>query len=156
MATLIADPNLRTLVQVDTLLIMGLILMSNYTSVLRVTRSVYANPEDYIQKRLAVPEPSSTSIVGGDSIARSRRMHLNHLENVLPFLVLSLLYALTEPAHALFSGLLWSFLIARVIYTGFYASRLQPHRTVAYAVGLVVESVIAILTLAAALGLTGA
>jgi glutathione S-transferase len=151
MIDLIADPNVRTLVQVDTLLIMGLILMSNHTSVLRVTRKVYANPEDYLQKRLAVPEPSSVPGEGADSVARSRRIHLNHLENVLPFLTLSLLYALTQPAHALFAGLLWSYLIARSIYTGFYATGLQPHRTVAYAVGLVVQSAIALLTLVATL-----
>ena len=150
MESLIPEPNLRTLLQVDTLLIMGLILMSNYTSVLRVTRDVYANPEDYVQKRLPLPDPSAAS-EGGDAVARSRRMHLNHLENVLPFLVLSLLYALTEPGHALFAGLLWSFLIVRVLYTWFYAGRLQPHRMLAYAVGLMIQGAIAILTLYAEL-----
>jgi glutathione S-transferase len=151
MTNFIADPNLRTLLQVDTLLILGLMSMSNYTSVLRVTRKVFANPEDYVQKRLALPDPSSASSAEADSVARSRRMHLNHLENVLPFLVLSLLYALTQPGHTLFAGLLWSFLIARVLYTGSYALGLQPHRMLAYAAGLVLQHVIAILTLVATL-----
>jgi glutathione S-transferase len=151
MTDFIADQNVRTLVQVDTLLVMGLMLMSNYTSVLRVTRKVYANREDYVQKRLAVPEPSAAASEGHESVARSRRIHLNHLENVLPFLVLSLLYTLTRPAHALFAGLLWSFLIARVIYTGFYALGLQPHRVIVYACGMLIQAAIAILTLVATL-----
>ena len=151
MADFLADPNCRTLLQVDTLLILLLMSMSNYTSVLRITRKIFANPEDYAQKRLAAPEPSSTPSEGHELVARSRRIHHNHLENVLPFLVLSLLYALTQPGHALFAGLLWSFLIARVIYTGFYVFRLQPHRATAYGVGLVVQGVIAILTLVATL-----
>jgi glutathione S-transferase len=152
MINFIADPNLRTLLQVDTLLILGLQSMSNYTSVLRVTRSVYANPEDYAQKRLAPPAPSPAASAAAELLERSRRMHLNQLENVVPFLVLSLLYALTQPGHALFAGLLWSFLIARVIYTGFYAFGLQPHRTVAYTVGVLIQVSIALLTLAATIG----
>lgn len=151
MTFFIADPNLRTLVQVDTLLILVLMSTSNYTSLLRVTRSVYANPEDYAQKGLPLPAPSSASLETETSVARSRRLHLNHLENVLPFLLLSLLYALTQPGNALFAGLLWSFLIARVIYSIFYAFGLQPHRTIAYTAGLLIQTAIAILTLVATL-----
>ena len=147
MTSFIADSNLRTLLQVDTLLVLVLMSTSNYTSVLRVSRRAYANPEDYAQKRLPLP----ASFDADASVARSRRIHLNHLENVLPFLLLSLLYALTQPSHALFAGLLWSFLIARVTYSGFYALGLQPHRTIAYTAGLLIQVAIAILTLVAAL-----
>jgi glutathione S-transferase len=154
MTKLITDPNVRTLLQVDTLLVLGLMLMSNYTSVLRLSRKVYATPEDYALNRLAVPSatiesPSSAEL--GDPIARSRRIHRNHLENVLPFLVLSVLYALTEPGHALFAGLLWAFLALRVIYTVFYVRGMQPHRTIAFTVGALIFFTIAVLTLAATL-----
>jgi uncharacterized MAPEG superfamily protein len=86
-----------------------------------------------------------------DPIARSRRIHRNHLENVLPFLVLSALYALTQPEHALFAGLLWGFLGLRVAYTLFYSRSLQPHRTIAYTLGAVIQFTIAVLTLIASL-----
>jgi len=154
MTKLIADPNVRTLLQVDTLLVLGLMLMSNYTSVLRLSRKVYATPEDYALNRLAVPSAtveSTRSAELGEPIERSRRIHRNHLENVLPFLVLSVLYALTQPGHALFARLLWAFLALRVIYTVFYVRGMQPHRTIAFTVGALISFTIVVLTLAATL-----
>lgn len=149
-----AESNLRTLLQVDTLLVLGLMLMSHYTSVLRLSRKVYATPEDYALNRIALPSAATggaSSVEAADPIARSRRIHRNHLENVLPFLVLSVLYAITEPDHALFAGLLWAFLIVRVVYTVFYLRSMQPHRTIAYTVGAVLQLTMAVLTLVAAL-----
>src|SRR4051812_23026694 len=98
-----AEPNFRTLIQVGTLLVVGLMLMSNYTSFLRLTRKVYATPEDYLLNRMQPPVSAGTSELD-DPIARSRRAHANHLENVLPFLVLGVLYAFTGPSHTLFAG----------------------------------------------------
>ncbi|MEI9952965.1 MAG: MAPEG family protein [Pseudomonadota bacterium] len=152
MTNFIDDPNARTLLQVDTLLVLGLMLMSNYTSVLRLRRKVYATPEDYTLSRVALPSAGESSSSGlCDPIARARRIHQNHLENVLPFLVLSLLYALTEPGHALFAGLLWAFFAVRVTYTIFYVRSMQPHRTIAYTVGALLQFSIAVLTLVATL-----
>ncbi len=153
MTNFIADPNARTLLRVDTLLVLGLLLMSNYTSVLRLGRKVYATPEDYALNRMALPSAAhlASSSDPDEPIARARRIHRNHLENVLPFLVLSVLYALTEPGHALFAGLLWAFLALRVMYTVFYLRSMQPHRTIAYTVGALLQFSIAVLTLLATL-----
>jgi uncharacterized MAPEG superfamily protein len=152
MTNLIVEPNLRTLLQVDTLLVLGLMLMAGHTSVLRLTRKVYATPEDYALNGIELPRadahsPGSSGL--SDPIARSRRVHQNHLENVLPFLVLSVLYAFTDPSHALFAGLLWTFLAVRVVYTLCYLRSWQPHRTIAYVVGAVIQATVAILTLVA-------
>jgi glutathione S-transferase len=152
MTNFIADPNVRTLVQVNALLVLGLMLMSGYTSVLRLRLKVYAAPEDYALNGMPVPSAGSPgSLERSEPIARARRVHRNHLENVLPFLVVSVLYLLTEPGHALFAGLLWTFLVARVIYTLFYVRTKQPHRTIAYTVSVLVQVTIAILTLVATL-----
>jgi len=154
MIDLITGPNLRTLIQVDTLLVLGLMLASNYTSVLRLSRKVYATPEDYALNRMALPaaaESTSTQRVD-DPIARSRRIHANHLENVLPFILLSWLYALSAPSHWLFAGLLWSYLATRVVYTVFYARGMQPQRTIAFIGGFVIKATMAITTLFAAFG----
>jgi glutathione S-transferase len=150
MSNFIADPNIRTLLQVDTLLAVGVMSMSNYTSLLRLRRKVYATPEDYALNRMALPTRVGLASDGDDPIARSRRIHRNHLENVLPFLVLSGLYLLTGPGHALFAGLLWAYLGLRLVYTLFYSRGLQPHRTIAYTLGAVIQFTIALLTLHAA------
>jgi uncharacterized MAPEG superfamily protein len=150
----IADPNVRTLIEVDTLLVLGLMFMSNYTSFLRLVRKVYATPEDYTTRRIAPPAAQGAGeslALRDDPIARSRRIHQNHLENVLPFLFLSALYAITEPAHLTFATLLWSFLLVRVIYTVAYARGLQPHRTIAYTVGALLAAAMVVLTIVAAL-----
>src|SRR5262245_54321090 len=129
MPDLLSDPNLRTLIQVNVLLVLWLMSMSNYTSVIRLRRKVYATPEDYAFNRM---QPTATP---DDAVERSRRLHQNHLENVVPFLVLSVLYTFTRPAHETLAGLLWGFLGARVLYTVFYVRAMQPYRTIAYTVG---------------------
>jgi glutathione S-transferase len=135
------DPNFRTLVQVDVVLVIWLMTMGNYTSLLRLRRKVYATPEDYKFNHVIPIAPAD------DDVERSRRMHLNHLENVLPFLVLSVLYAATRPSHATFEWLMWGFLAARILYTVFYARAMQPHRTIAFTIGAVLMFVMALLTL---------
>ena len=67
----------------------------------------------------------------------------------MPALVMSALYAVTRPAHATFAALLWSFLVVRVVYTVSYARGLQPHRTIAYTVGALLEFAMVVLTLVA-------
>ncbi len=149
MKNFIADANVRTLLEVDTLLVVGLMLMTGYTTLARYGAKVYATPEDYALNGRALPAEPVVSALAAP-VARARRIHRNHLENVLPFLVLSALYAVTEPEHALFAALLWSFLALRVFYTLFYARSMQPHRTIAFSLGVLIQSIIAVLTLIAA------
>lgn len=91
----------------------------------------------------------SSPALRDDPIARSRRIHQNHIENVVPFLILSALYAITQPAHVTFASLLWTFLVARVIYTVAYARGLQPHRTLSYTVAALAQFAVVVLTLVA-------
>ena len=136
------DSNLRLLALVDLLLVLLMITVGNYTSMLRIQRKVFATPEDYARRGLPLRAPD-------EGVERTRRVHLNHVENVLPFFVVSLLYALTQPSHLMLSIFMWGFLIARVAYSVFYLRAMQPHRTLAFSLGIMCTLGITILTLAA-------
>jgi len=106
------------------------VVVGSYTSILRLRRKVFATPEDYALQNatpLGVPD---------EDIERIRRAHRNDLENILPFFVVGLIYALTGPsltaAYVFFGG----FLLARSLHSIFYIRALQPHRTIAFSVGL--------------------
>jgi uncharacterized MAPEG superfamily protein len=90
---------------------------------------VYAAPEDYTLQGLA---PRGT--VDPD-IERVRRAHQNDLENILPFLVLGLVYALTGRSLLTAQIYFIGFLVARVLHSVFYIAGLQPHRTIAFTLG---------------------
>jgi glutathione S-transferase len=143
MRLLLIDDNVRTLVLVNVLLVFKLMSAGNLTSLLRIRHKAYANPEDYALNRMA-PRAAVD-----DGVERSRRAHQNDLENVLPFMLLSLLYVLTSPPHALFASLLWGFFGARVVYTIVYLRGLQPWRSIAFGVGMVISFVIGLLCLIA-------
>jgi glutathione S-transferase len=143
MPELLADPNLRLLALVDLLLVLKMILLGNYTSFLRLRRSVFATPEDYALRATTPP-------VGLDEdIERVRRAHRNDLENILPFFVVSFIFVRTGPSHAALSIYLWGFLIARTLHSIFYIRSMQPHRTVAFTVGAVLMFVMLFRTLVA-------
>lgn len=127
--SIFAIPAVRLFALVAVLLVVKMVAVANYTSYLRIRRRVYATPEDYTLQGLA---PRGT--VDAD-IERVRRAHQNDLENVLPFLILGLLYALTDPS--MFTARLYfiGFLIARVFHSVFYIAGLQPHRTIAFTLG---------------------
>lgn len=142
MALWLDDPNLRLLTLVDLLLVLLMMMVGNYTSMLRIRRKVFAAPEDYSWRAL----PNKPQDEG---VERARRVHLNHLENVLPFFVVSLLYALTQPSQLLLSIFLWGFLVARVAYSVFYLRAMQPHRTLAFGLAMMSTLGMTFLTLLA-------
>ena len=145
MPDLISDPNMRLLAEVDTLLVILMMTTGNYTSVLRLRRRVFATPEDYKVTRLSpASEPDS-------QVERSKRIHQNHVENVLPFIAVSFFYTLTQPSHTTLALFLWGFLGARVVYSVCYAMAWQPYRTLLFTIGAVLMFVMAVLTLLAVL-----
>lgn len=131
---------LRTLVQVDTLLVLKMMLVGNYTTFLRFKHRVFATAEDYEMRNMAVREPNA-------EIERTRRAHLNDLENVLPFFVVSGCCALTDPNPTWFSILMWSYLALRSLYSIFYVRGMQPHRTIAFTFAAIVTGTMMVLTL---------
>jgi len=142
MPRLLSDPNVRLLLRVDLLLVLMMMIAGNYTSLQRLQSRVFATPEDYRMRGLPEAGPD-------EEVERARRVHQNHIENVLPFFVVSLLYLLTGPSHMALSLFLWGFLAARVLYSIFYIRAMQPHRTIAFTVGAMLMTAMAVIALSA-------
>lgn len=141
MLDLAYGPNWRTLIIVNVLLVFKLMLNSNITTYYRVRRKAYAAPEDYTAKQLSAAEQDDADV------ERTRRAHLNDLENVVPFMLLSVLALLVRPSPWLYASLLWGFLGARTAYTIFYLRALTPHRSIAFGVGALLMFVLGLVCL---------
>jgi uncharacterized MAPEG superfamily protein len=110
------------------ILVLKMLLTGNLTGILRTSRRVFSSPEDY---RFFGAEPVARP---DEQIERVRRAHLNDLENILPFLVIGFLYALSGPSYTTAWWLLVSFTVARLLHTAVYVAGLQPWRTVFFGV----------------------
>ncbi|XP_071358141.1 microsomal glutathione S-transferase 1-like [Trachinotus anak] len=119
-----------------TIVILKMMLMSPLTSYFRLTRKVFANPED----TKFVSSAGDKKLVRTDpDVERVRRCHQNDLENIIPFVVVGLLYALTEPE--LSAALLHFRLFAgsRIFHTFAYVAALpQPSRGLSWMLGMLV------------------
>ena len=123
------------------ILVLKMVLTGNAVGFSRVRKRVYISPEDYA---FAGGRPAGGA---DEQIERLRRAHQNDLENVLPFLVLGFLYALTGPSYRLAWWLFVPFTAARVVHTIVYAAGVQPWRTIAFEIGNVTLIVMSILLL---------
>ncbi|KAG9467841.1 microsomal glutathione S-transferase 1 [Eleutherodactylus coqui] len=120
-----------------TIVLVKMMLMSLVTAFYRVTRKVFANPED-----------ATMVSKGGDlkkyvrtdpAVERVRRCHLNDIENIVPFVTVGLLYTLSNPD--LFYALLHFriFVASRVLHTIAYLAPIpQPSRGLTFFVGFLV------------------
>ncbi|XP_038626269.1 microsomal glutathione S-transferase 1 [Tachyglossus aculeatus] len=125
---------LRAFASYATIVLSKMMLMSTATAFFRVTRKAFANPEDAAS--LGKGENPKKFIRTDEAVERVRRAHLNDLENVVPFLGIGLLYALSGPdlASALLHFRL--FVGARLYHTVAYLAPLpQPNRGLAFFVG---------------------
>ena len=128
MNALLSDPSIRVFAVCAAILVIKMLATANLTGGLRTARRVYATPEDY---SFFGQEPVMKR---DELIERIRRAHQNDLENILPFLVIGFLYALTGPSPTVAWWLLVIFTVARLAHTVVYVAGLQPWRTVVFAV----------------------
>ena len=107
-----------------------------------------ASPED-LQTGLINRNPRPEQLELNDYVDRSRRMHRNDLENILPFLGCGLLFVIAEPSALLASSLMYTFVGARLLHTLAYATK-QSHevRATLYTIGSAIVIFMAIYTLA--------
>ncbi|KAA0720917.1 Microsomal glutathione S-transferase 1 [Triplophysa tibetana] len=118
-----------------TIVILKMMLMGLFTSYLRLTKKVFANLED--TNLVKTTEDRRKCVRVDPDVERVRRCHQNDLENIIPFVVIGLLYALTGPD--LYTALLHFrvFVGSRFIHTVSYLVALpQPSRGLAWIVGL--------------------
>lgn len=114
------------------LLVLKTMAVGVFTSSLRLRKRVYASPEDYAVQGLAPARERDADV------ERARRAHRNDLENVLPFLAVGPIYALSGPTDAGAWTCFVGFTTARILHTIFYLSGAMPHRTLAFAVGFAI------------------
>jgi glutathione S-transferase len=128
MHEMLNQPTVHLFAVCAAILVLKVVITGNLTGFLRVRKGVYISPEDYTFAGL---EPAPRN----ETIERLRRAHQNDLENVLPFLAVGFLYALTGPSYDLAWWLFVPFTAARVAHTIVYAAGRQPWRTLAFEVG---------------------
>lgn len=108
------------------------LLMSAWTARYRIPRRVFMSPEDYQMGGKKVPATFTTD----PDVERTRRCHLNDLENVLPFVLVGALYVLTDPDIETATWHFRLFAGFRILHTIAYMFAVpQPTRLIAFAAG---------------------
>jgi glutathione S-transferase len=78
-------------------------------------KSGFRSPED-LKKTPLNAEPNPKQLEPNESVERIRRIQLNDLENVPFFLVVGLLFVLTDPSLALARWLLYGYVVSRLLH----------------------------------------
>ncbi|XP_076010372.1 microsomal glutathione S-transferase 1-like [Genypterus blacodes] len=136
MAQLMEDDVLQAFTTYAVIVILKMMLMAPLTSYHRFSGGAFANEEDVALKSA---EDKKKFLRSHPDVERVRRCHQNDLENIIPFVVIGLLYALTGPdlSHALlhfrvFAG-------SRIFHSFAYLIPLpQPSRALSWMVGMAV------------------
>lgn len=128
MSELLTNPVMQVYAICAAILVFKMWLTGSATGLLRILRKSYITEEDYRLTGSADRGPDPV-------IERLRRAHANDLENILPFLVVAFLWALTGPTYALAWWLFTGFTVARIAHTGAYVTALQPWRSLLFEVG---------------------
>ncbi|KAG8236606.1 hypothetical protein J437_LFUL016855 [Ladona fulva] len=102
---------------------------------LRVKKKIFISPED---TSLA---PGAVVNRDDPDIERTRRAHLNDLENIPMFWIIGFLYVLTRPSALIAENLFRLYFVARAIHTFVYAFVVfpQPTRAISFLVGIAVK-----------------
>ncbi len=109
----LTNPVFATYVVAATLMILKAASMS-WLTVFRMVQAKggYRSPEDIRKTRLN-PDPNPKQLEPNEAVERTRRIHLNDLENIPFFLAAGFLFVLTEPS-------LW---VARALFYGYVVTR---------------------------------
>lgn len=124
----------RAFASYATIILSKMMFMSTATAFYRLTKKVFANPEDCAS--FGKGENAKKYLRTDDSVERVRRAHLNDLENIVPFLGIGLLYSLSGPDLSTALLHFRIFVGARIYHTLAYLAPLpQPNRGLAFFVG---------------------
>jgi glutathione S-transferase len=112
----------------------------------------FRSPED-IRKTPLNPEPDPKQLEPNERVERIRRIQLNDLENLPFFLVAGLLFVLTEPSLLLTQGLLYGYVVSRLLhFAAYFTERTHDTRAAFWTVGSLILIFMTCWTLVAALG----
>ncbi|XP_019955351.2 microsomal glutathione S-transferase 1-like [Paralichthys olivaceus] len=136
MADLMENEVFKAFTTYAAIVILKMMLMGPLTGYYRMTRGAFSNEEDVSRKSA---EDKKKLLRTHPEVERVRRSHQNDLENIVPFVVIGLLYALTAPE---LSAALLHFRIfagARIFHTVAYVGALpQPSRGLSWILGMLV------------------
>nr|XP_034841145.1 microsomal glutathione S-transferase 1-like [Maniola hyperantus] len=125
----IADPAVQSYIIYSSVLALKVLGMSVLTGMVRHKKKVFANEEDAKATKGVVK-------FNDPDVERTRRAHLNDLENIPAFWVLGALYLTTGPATELATLLFRVFTAGRILHTIVYAVKPlpQPARAIAFGI----------------------
>ena len=98
----------------------------------RLTTKVFVNPEDAREFGGAAASEETPAVQRGAKAWR------NDLENIPMFLILAWIYVAADLSIAAFAIYCGAFTVARIAHTICYLNSIQPWRTYAYTVGMLV------------------
>jgi glutathione S-transferase len=107
----------------------------------------FLNPED-AAAGMANPKPRPGQLDPDEYVERSRRMQRNDTENIPPFLVAGLLFALTQPPLLIAQALFFGYVVTRLAHFWAYSTA-KPHevRATFFSIGSLIVIGMAVYTL---------
>jgi glutathione S-transferase len=146
------NPLFATYAIAATLMILKAVGMSWLTVVrMMQEKGGFRSPED-IRKTPLNPEPNPRQLEPNERVERIRRIQLNDLENLPFFLVAGLLFVLTEPPLLLTQGLLYGYVVSRLLhFAAYFTERTHDTRATFWTVGSLILIFMTCWTLVAAL-----
>jgi glutathione S-transferase len=147
------NPVFATYVIAATLMIVKAASMS-WLTVARMVQAKggYRSPED-TRKTPLNPDPSPQQLEPNEKVERVRRIHMNDLENIPFFLAAGFLFVLTEPSLLLARGLLYGYVVTRLLhFIAYFTAQTHDTRAALWTPGALIILFMAGRTLLAALG----
>ncbi|KAM6962046.1 microsomal glutathione S-transferase 1.2 [Tautogolabrus adspersus] len=134
MVKLMDDEVFQAFTTYAAVVIVKMLLMAPMTAFYRFSRGAFANEEDVALKSA---DERKKQLRTHPDVERVRRCHQNDLENIVPFVVIALLYTLTGPS---LSNALLHFRVfagSRIFHTVSYVCSLpQPCRALSWMIGM--------------------
>lgn len=113
----------------------------------------FRSPED-IRPTPLNPSPDPRQLAPDERVERIRRIQQNDLESVPFFLVVGLLFVLTQPSHAVAQWLFYGYVVTRLAHFAAYlGGRIHDVRAALWTPGSLILIYMAVRTLLAGLGL---
>ncbi|MDH5492668.1 MAG: MAPEG family protein [Myxococcales bacterium] len=122
----LASTAFRVFAAVSAVLVLKMVGLAYLVGCNRILKRRHTNPED---ARFLKGEPGEDEFS-----ARASRAHGNSLENEPLFILLGLLWVFLGAHTEAIQIYAYTFLVARVLHSLFYLLKLQPWRTIAYAI----------------------
>ncbi|XP_056637269.1 microsomal glutathione S-transferase 1-like [Diorhabda sublineata] len=110
------------------ILVLKTCLMIIQVGLSRVFYRAPRNPED--------GAPFKAKVITHETVERNRRAHLNDLENIPFFIVISFLYLLTDPSITPTQWIIKIYVISRILYTVSYTVMKSIIRIPIFEIGL--------------------